>query len=103
MRRVWAALVAVWATLAIVALLAWAHPPAKTYATQGTPAVVVLQGKNGSKHTARVVLLPAGTPGQVTTGSSQVASSGGSAQLTAGGAVTVLPSSTQPVAATGPS
>ena len=103
MRRVWAAVVAVWATLAIVAVLAWAHPATKTYAAQGTPAVVVLQGKNGTTHTARVVLLPAGTRGQVTTSPSQVAASGGSAQPAGSGAVAVLPTSTQPHAATGAS
>lgn len=49
MRRVWASLVAVWATLAIVAVLAWSHmpPPAQP---QAAPQTLVVKGKNGKSH-----------------------------------------------------
>jgi hypothetical protein len=54
MRRVWATVVAVWATLAIVAGLAWTrHVPAQPLA-QPAPATLVVKGKNG---THRLVVL----------------------------------------------
>lgn len=81
MRRVWAAVLAVWATLAIVAVLAWTHPQARSYAAQGTPAVVMITGKNGARHLAHVVLLPAGTAAQTTSGPSAVAKAGTGLQV----------------------
>ena len=54
MRRVWATVVAVWATLAIVAGLAWTrHVPAQPLA-QPAPTTLVVKGKNGMH---RIVLL----------------------------------------------
>jgi len=67
MRRVWASLVAVWATLAIVAALAWSHPM-QSAAPQTTQRVLV----NGPRGVRRVVLLP-GTTAHTTTHSSTVA------------------------------
>jgi hypothetical protein len=81
MRRVWAAVLAVWSTVAIVAVLAWTQPPVRSYAVQGTPAVVVVRGRGGVKQLARVVLLPAGTGAQTTSGPSAVASPGTGVQL----------------------
>src|SRR5207342_201663 len=46
MRRVWASLVAVWATLAIVAVLAWSHMPAPVQ-PQAAAQTLVIKGKNG--------------------------------------------------------
>jgi len=49
MRRVWATVVAVWATLAIVAGLAWTrHAPAPPLA-QPFPATLVVKGKTGKQ------------------------------------------------------
>lgn len=48
MRRVWASLVAVWATLAIVAALAWSQRPAAP-ATQAAPRTLVVKTPRGSK------------------------------------------------------
>ena len=83
MRRVWAAVLAVWSTLAIVAVLAWTHPPARPYAMQqhGTPAVIMVRGKNGAQHLAHVVILPAGTSALTTSGPSGVATGGSAPQL----------------------
>jgi hypothetical protein len=50
MRRVWATVVAVWATLAIVGGLAWTrHAPAQPVA-QPAPATLVVKGKTGTQH-----------------------------------------------------
>ena len=47
MRRVWASVAAVWATIAIFAALVWTRPaPAPT--PQPTPATYVVKGKNGA-------------------------------------------------------
>jgi len=72
MRRVWAAVLAVWATIAIVGVLAWSHPQPSVSA-QGTPMTVVVQGKNGKRQLVRVVALPAGSPSVASTHSSTVA------------------------------
>ena len=49
MRRVWATVVAVWATLAIVAGLAWTrHVPAQPLA-QPAPTTLVVKGKTGTQ------------------------------------------------------
>ncbi len=55
MRRVWAAVLSVWATIAIVATLAWANAPVRP-AAQAAPATVVVTGKNGKQ---QLVVLPA--------------------------------------------
>jgi hypothetical protein len=49
MRRLWAGLVAVWATLAILGVLAWTRPPAGTL-PQATPVTMVVKGNNGATH-----------------------------------------------------
>lgn len=61
MRRVWAAVAATWALLAIVAVLAWSHPPLQSAPTGGTK-VVVVKGKGG-----KAVLLPAAVATHTTT------------------------------------
>jgi len=49
MRRVWATVVSVWATLAIVAGLAWTrHTPAQPVAQQA-PATLVVKSKAGQR------------------------------------------------------
>ena len=59
MRRVWAAVAATWALLAIVAVLAWSHPQTPSPAGgTATPTVVVVKGKNGKQRL--VVLQSAG-------------------------------------------
>ncbi len=64
MRRVWSAVAASWALLAIVAVLAWSHPPTQSGApTRAT--VVVVKGKNG-----KAVVLPSGVATHTTTHSS---------------------------------
>lgn len=63
MRRAWAAIAATWALLAIVAVLAWSHPPVQS--PPGRATVVVIKGKKG-----RAVLLPSGVATHTTTHSS---------------------------------
>jgi len=59
MRRVWATVVGVWATVAIVAVLAWSHAQAPSpVGGATTPTVVVVKGKNGKQRL--VVVQPAG-------------------------------------------
>jgi hypothetical protein len=62
MRRVWAAIGAVWALLAIVAVLAWS-PPVQSPSSGAT--VVVVKGKKG-----QAVVLPQGLATHTTTHSS---------------------------------
>jgi hypothetical protein len=50
MRRVWATVVGVWATLAIVAVLAWTRQQVPAPLSQATPTVLVVKGKNGTQH-----------------------------------------------------
>jgi flagellar hook-length control protein FliK len=69
MRRVWAAVLAVWALLALVTVLAWSRPP--TPATQGSASVAVVRTANG----LRTVVLPAGSA-HATTQTSPTASAG---------------------------
>ena len=64
MRRVWSAVAATWALLAIVAGLAWSHPPTQSGASSHA-TVVVVKGKNG-----KAVLLPSGVATHTTTHSS---------------------------------
>lgn len=98
MRRVWAAVITVWATLAVVAALAWSHQPVAG-AQQATPVTILVPGKSGAKpHLMRVLVLPAGSAAHSATHSSQ--SPGGS--VTAGMAF-VGNTSVAPHVATGPS
>lgn len=60
MRRVWAAVAATWALLAIVAVLAWSHPPVQPPA--GGATVVVIKGKKG-----HAVVLPGNVATHTTT------------------------------------
>ena len=55
MRRVWATVVAVWATLAIVAALAWTHQPPPRPLAQPAATTLVVKGKNGT--TQRLVVV----------------------------------------------
>ena len=50
MRRVWASLVAVWATLAIVAALAWSRIPPPSAQPAGVSRTLVVKTKNGKSH-----------------------------------------------------
>lgn len=100
MRRIFAAVLAIWSTLAIVAVLAWSHHPwASTTALQGTPATVLVAGPNGTTHLARVVVLAPGTSAVTSTHSSTVGG-GTAAAATANGGVLVNASAAQPVATT---
>ena len=50
MRRVWATVASVWATLAIVAGLAWTHhPPVQPVVQAAAPTTLVVKGKNGTQ------------------------------------------------------
>jgi hypothetical protein len=60
MRRVWAAVASVWALLAIVAVLAWSHPPVQP--PSGGATVVVVKGKKG-----HAVVLPGAVATHTTT------------------------------------
>jgi hypothetical protein len=66
MRRVRAAVLATWALLALVAVLAWSHPPLQS--PSGGATVVVIKGKKG-----RAVVLPAGVARHTTTHTTHVA------------------------------
>jgi hypothetical protein len=48
MRRVWAAVISVWATIAIVGVLAWTNAPLRS-ASQTTPQTLVVKTKNGKQ------------------------------------------------------
>jgi hypothetical protein len=58
MRRVWATVVSVWATIAIVAVLAWTRARTTAPLTGATATVMVVKGRNG-KQQLRVVQSPA--------------------------------------------
>lgn len=64
MRRVWASVLAVWALLAVVAVLAWTRPP--TPVAQQGARVVVVHTANGPR---RVLLAPAAHATTHTSGS----------------------------------
>ena len=49
MRAVWAAVSAVWAMLALVAVLAWSRGQAPSPPASATPTVRVVTGKNGQQ------------------------------------------------------
>lgn len=55
MRRVWAAAVSVWATLAIVAALAWTRQPPPRPLVQQAATTLVVKGKNGATQRLFVV------------------------------------------------
>lgn len=100
MRRVVAAILALWSTLAIVAVLAWSHPTATgtPSAAGGVPMTVVVQGRNGKPQLAQVVVLPAGSASVASTHSSGAAGAAPASTSTAG--VVVPASSTQPLVST---
>ena len=49
MRRVWATVISVWATLAIAAGIAWTRHPATPVSPTPTPAAVVVNGTTAGK------------------------------------------------------
>ena len=49
MRRVWASVVAVWATIVIVAGLAWTRQPPAQPLAQPVSTTLVVKGKNGTQ------------------------------------------------------
>jgi hypothetical protein len=49
MRRVWATVVAVWATLAIVAGLAWTRQPPVQPAARPAATTLIVKGKSGTQ------------------------------------------------------
>lgn len=53
MRRVWATVLSVWATISVVGVLAWTNAPARPLA-QPSPTTLVVKGKNG-----QLVVVPA--------------------------------------------
>ena len=72
MRRVWATMVSVWATLAIVAALAWTRPPAPHPVTQPVATTLVIKGKHGTTQRVLVVGSVSGTSPHATTQTSPV-------------------------------
>jgi hypothetical protein len=100
MRRILAAVLALWSTLAIVAVFAWSHPAASrtSSAAAGVPVTVVVQGRNGKPQLAQVVVLSTGSASVASTHSS---GSAAAAQASTSAAGVVVPaSSTQPLAGT---
>jgi hypothetical protein len=49
MRRVWATAASVWAMLAIIAVLAWARPPAPRPLAQPAGTTLLIKGKHGTQ------------------------------------------------------
>ena len=70
MRRVWAAVVAVWATLAIVAVLAWSNHPPRPVAAATPQTMVVVKGPHGKR---RVMVVRSNAAPLTMTHTSQVA------------------------------
>ncbi len=62
MRRVLASLLAVWATLGIMAVLVWTRP-APSPPPQAAPTTFVLKGKNGAARFVVAAAAPAATHG----------------------------------------
>lgn len=58
MRRVWATVAAVWALLAVVALLAWSRPLPVSPSARAIPTALIVKRKNG---TTRLVYVSTGT------------------------------------------
>ena len=77
MQRLWATVAAVWATIAIVGVLAWTHAAAKPV-PQATPITLVVKGANGKQ---QLVVVPDATAGtsHATTRTSPAAASAQSA------------------------
>ena len=67
MQRIWTVVLSVWAMLAIVTVLAWAHRPAPL-ASQAAPKTVVVKTVNGKKQ----VLLVQPAASHATTSTSAV-------------------------------
>ena len=67
MQRVWASVVSVWAVLAIVAALAWAHAPVAQPLSQPAALTLLVKGKNGTTQRVHVVGVAAGTATHATT------------------------------------
>ena len=63
MRRVWAAVLSVWATISVVGVLAWANAPSRPLA-QPSPQTFVVRGKNGQQ---QLVVVPATAAPHATT------------------------------------
>jgi hypothetical protein len=84
MRRVWAAVLSIWALLALVAVLAWTRPPTPMAQPRATTAVI--RTANGTR---RVVLIA--PPAHATTQTSPAAAQPGlTAQASTG--ITAAPS-----------
>jgi cyanate permease len=69
MRKIWASVLATWALLAVLAVLAWTRPQ-PTASTQTIPAAVVVKGANGKS--SLVVVKGGGTTSHATTRTSPV-------------------------------
>jgi hypothetical protein len=69
MRNVWATILATWALLAVLAVLAWTRPQ-PTPASQNIPSAVVVKGKNGQSQL--VVVQGGASPSHATTRTSPV-------------------------------
>jgi hypothetical protein len=63
MRRVWVAILTVWALIALVAVLAWAHRPGATPVASGQALIV--KGAGGKAHV--VLVQPGGVHGTTAT------------------------------------
>lgn len=98
MRRVWAGVLAVWSTLAVIAVLAWSHPSSTATPQAASPMTVVVQGRNGKPHLARVYVLPSGSTAHAGTGSSPASASPAATSPASGAGVFV--SNAQPPHAT---
>jgi hypothetical protein len=61
MRRVWATVVSVWATLAIFGALAWTRQPPPRPLAQPAATTLLIKGKNGT--TQRVLVVGTATAG----------------------------------------
>lgn len=80
MRRVWAAVLSVWATLSIVGVLAWSHAAPKPAAVAGPQAVVLAQGGGvTTSGSSKVASQPAAA------GTQLVAATGAQPQVVSGG------------------
>jgi hypothetical protein len=69
-RNVWAAVLATWSLIAVLAVLAWTRP-LPSPAPQQAPTAVIVKGKNGTSHI--VVVQGGAAPSHATTRTSPVA------------------------------
>jgi hypothetical protein len=67
MRRVWAAVISVWATLAITAGIAWTRHPATPASSAPTPAAVVVNGTTLGKGAVTIPVSTASAATHTTT------------------------------------